>query len=76
MRKIKADYVFDFGKHKGKSLAWVYNNDKDYLKWVFNIEKILELPDSEFNMFRVKAREELVKNLECADEENFISARG
>lgn len=28
------DYVIDFGKYAGKSLAEIYKNDSQYLEWV------------------------------------------
>ena len=31
--------LIPFGKYKGKSLEWIYFNDKSYFKWLENISK-------------------------------------
>jgi len=31
-----AEAVISFGKHKGKGLQWIYENDFEYLKWMEN----------------------------------------
>ena len=30
------DYLFAFGKHKGKSFEWVYDNDLKYVGWLMD----------------------------------------
>ena len=34
------DYLYAFGKHKGKTFEWVYDNDLGYVSWLLdNIEE-------------------------------------
>jgi hypothetical protein len=34
------DYLYAFGKHKGKTFEWVYDNDLGYVSWLLeNIDE-------------------------------------
>ncbi len=34
-------YVFNFGKHSGKTFNYVLQNDKKYLIWIYNNDVVL-----------------------------------
>jgi hypothetical protein len=38
--KIKSlDMILHFGKHKGKSIQWLLDNDLEYIKWAISTKK-------------------------------------
>lgn len=32
--ELTKEYTMTFGKHRGKRLSWVYDNDIDYFNWL------------------------------------------
>jgi len=52
MVKLSHNTIFNFGKYKGKSLAYVYVNDKDYIYWMAE-NNVAEIePDFNDEVFR------------------------
>jgi hypothetical protein len=39
------EFIFEKGKHKGKTVAWVSDNDPSYLVWVEECKPELLLPN-------------------------------
>ncbi len=35
-RKVGLNYIFKFGKHKGKTFLDVMLSDKQYIRWLYN----------------------------------------
>ena len=45
---VDDDYVFNFGKYKGKGVGWVITNDPDYFFWAIdNVEWLKINPQDE-----------------------------
>jgi hypothetical protein len=59
-RQIK-DYEFAFGKYKGKTFEWVYDNDIKYVSW------LLETLEEEKNNFLVDYYKNRI-NVDFSDE--------